>query len=361
MLQQTRVAVVEERYKQFLHKFPSVSRLARAREDSVLAAWSGLGYYRRARNLHAAARQVARDGGLPTSAAELAQLPGIGRYTAAAVASIAFDEPVAVVDGNVERVVQRLAGKGLFNGACWQMAQELLETKRPGDFNQAMMELGATTCLPGTPLCARCPVGGFCGSRGAISEKNSGAQPRAARKKATLRYLLARRNSSVLLERRPANAGLMPGMWELPQVEHGQARNGRPILKLRHSITVTDYSVLVFSGEQKRTRGMWVPLSSIKRLPLTGLAQKILRRLNLTTETQRSGTTKTKGTPRRHGVFQGEKPGIRKGKNQPQNPRPHSKAENNWSGEPYCERKEIKENLRGSGRLRQVVLQRHGE
>ncbi|HEY6249070.1 MAG TPA: A/G-specific adenine glycosylase, partial [Candidatus Angelobacter sp.] len=127
MLQQTRVAVVKDRYKTFLRQFPTVSRLARASENSVLAAWSGLGYYRRARALHAAARHICEAGRFPGSAVELAELPGIGRYTAAAVASIAFGEPVAVVDGNVKRVLQRLSGRELSSDAYWQTAQDLLE------------------------------------------------------------------------------------------------------------------------------------------------------------------------------------------------------------------------------------------
>src|SRR5690242_826277 len=126
MLQQTRVAVVEERYPKFLRQFPSISRLARARPDSVLAAWSGLGYYRRARALHAACKQIQKLGDFPRSAAELAELPGIGRYTAAAVSSIAFGEAVAVVDGNVQRVLQRCKGEELSSNNCWQAAGDLL-------------------------------------------------------------------------------------------------------------------------------------------------------------------------------------------------------------------------------------------
>src|SRR5215471_3048121 len=165
MLQQTRVAVVVERYQQFLRQFSSVSRLARAKEESVLAAWSGLGYYRRARALHAAARRVQKNGSFPASAEELAQLPGIGRYTAAAVASIAFDEPVAVVDGNVERVLERLLGREDGKQAAWQRAETLLDRVRPGDSNQAMMELGATVCTPRAPQCLICPVNSFCVTR----------------------------------------------------------------------------------------------------------------------------------------------------------------------------------------------------
>src|SRR5882724_4039696 len=155
MLQQTRVAAVLEHYHEFLRRFPTVQKLAAARQASVMAAWSGLGYYRRARMLHAAAKVIARERGgkFPQTAAEWRNLPGIGRYTSAAIASIAFGVAVAVVDGNVERVLARLQGKQLAGEAVWQAAGELLDRKRPGDFNQAMMELGATMCTPRSPSC----------------------------------------------------------------------------------------------------------------------------------------------------------------------------------------------------------------
>jgi len=143
MLQQTRVAAVIEHYHEFLRRFPTVQKLASAREASVLAAWSGLGYYRRARMLHAAAKVVARErrGTFPETADEWRTLPGVGRYTSAAIASIAFGEAVAVVDGNVERVLQRIVGTAISGEQIWQQAESLLERNRPGDFNQAMMEL----------------------------------------------------------------------------------------------------------------------------------------------------------------------------------------------------------------------------
>lgn len=278
MLQQTRVAVVKERYRKFLRQFPTVSRLAAAKEDSVLAAWSGLGYYRRARALHAAARSVRENGAFPGSAVELMQLPGIGRYTAAAVASIAFGEPAAVVDGNVKRVLQRLNGRELSDDEYWKIAGDLLEKSRPGDFNQALMELGATVCLPGQPLCAQCPVTTFCASRGA-STRNPDRQ---ARKKATLSYLLARKEGAVFLQQRPADVSLMPGMWELPQLKEKPPESNLPVLKLRHSITTTDYTILVYVSPQKKPKsGTWVKLQSAQRFALTGLTRKIFRTLEL--------------------------------------------------------------------------------
>src|SRR5208337_4015459 len=159
MLQQTRVAAVIEHYRIFLERFPNVQALAAASEEAVLAAWSGLGYYRRARMMHRCARQItAQHGGcFPHDSESLRALPGIGRYTAAAIGSIAFAEAVAVVDGNVERVLQRFTGINLSTPQVWQHAQALLAETRPGDFNQAMMELGATVCLPREPRCLSCP------------------------------------------------------------------------------------------------------------------------------------------------------------------------------------------------------------
>ena len=275
MLQQTRVAVVVERYRQFVARFPTVASLARAREQTVLAAWSGLGYYRRARSLHAAAKQIARSGSFPRTAGELRTLPSVGRYTAGAVASIAFGEPVPAVDGNVERVLGRVLGRALSNDRCWQAAGELLDRRRPGDFNQALMELGALVCLPGAPLCAKCPVAALCAARGAQTKR----QP-SLRRKAILNCALVRRNGSVLLRQRKPSLSLMPGMWELPPLEDGETAGQSPILKLRHSITVTDYSVRVFTAKLRTGNlGRWVQLGDAEKLPLTGLTRKILRRL----------------------------------------------------------------------------------
>jgi A/G-specific adenine glycosylase len=274
MLQQTRVAAVVQHYKLFLRRFPSIEKLARARESSVLAAWSGLGYYRRARMLHAAAKRIMKEraGVFPTTAEDLRTLPGIGRYTAAAIASIAFGEPAAVVDGNVERVLRRMAGKNLSDKSLWLLAGQLLDPKRPGDFNQALMELGATVCLPRQPRCELCPVNVLCATRG---EHPSSKQTNRQRKR-EIQYALSIRGRLVLLVQRPSHASLMPGMWELPEVP---AQNGsEPWLTLRHSITVTDYLVRVIQDPRpNHADGLWIPRSRLAALPLTGLARKILR------------------------------------------------------------------------------------
>jgi A/G-specific adenine glycosylase len=282
MLQQTRVAVVEERYKQFIAQFPTVLKLAKAREQTVLAAWSGLGYYRRARNLHAAAKEITLQDTFPGSAAELMDLPGIGRYTAAAVASIAFDEPAAVVDGNVKRVLDRVFAAHLPPQAktgeerYWELAAGLLDKRKPGDFNQAMMELGALVCLPGQPLCDKCPVSTLCAARGPVARK-----PRQARRRAVLRYALSRREDTVLLQQRPQHSSLMPGMWELPLMEKDAIIGGEPLFKLRHSITTTDYTIYVHvAASDNANGGDWISFRAAKRLPLTGLTRKILERLS---------------------------------------------------------------------------------
>jgi A/G-specific adenine glycosylase len=275
MLQQTRVAAVIDHYERFLRRFPSIEKLASAREASVLAAWSGLGYYRRARMLHAAAKKIVKEHGrkFPEEAEDLRALPGIGRYTATAIASIAFAEPVAVVDGNVERVLQRVRGKNLAGEDLWRVAEELLSRQRPGDFNQAMMELGAIVCLPRQPQCLLCPVSDLCATRGELHKPGKGTR----QTKREIHYALACRNGSIFLVQRPKTATLMPGMWELPETAGANGTNAT-WLTLRHSITVTDYVVRVLrSPAPEGLEGRWVRKSRVATLPLTGLARKILR------------------------------------------------------------------------------------
>jgi A/G-specific adenine glycosylase len=279
MLQQTRVAAATAYYRRFLRRFPTVQALARARTSSVLAAWSGLGYYRRARALHEAAKEIVRRGEFPISAVDLQQLPGIGRYTAAAIASIAFGEAVAVVDGNVERVLRRLTGQELTRAEQWDLAASLVSRARPGDFNQAMMEWGATICLPRWPKCKECPLIEMCASRGESAQKRA-----ETRRKRTIQYAFDTHDGAVFLVQRPGKSPLMPGMWELPEVDGKDAASrvspGQrdPGLILHHSITVTDYTVRVLRGPAPEgVAGRWVPAARLSRLPLTGLTRKILQ------------------------------------------------------------------------------------
>ena len=279
MLQQTRVAAVIEHYQEFLRRFPTVEKLATAREASVLAAWSGLGYYRRARMLHAAAKVVVREYGekFPATAETWRALPGVGRYTAAAIASIAFEEPAAVVDGNVERVLQRVSGKRLAGEDLWNAAEVLLDAKHPGDFNQAIMELGAVVCTPRAPACLTCPVIELCVTRG---EMPTLAKP-ARQKKREIHYALHHRDGEIFLVQRPPDASLMPEMWELPELRSTNG-TGRPSLTLRHAITVTDYTVHVWRGTSPSSvHGKWIPLERLRQVALTGLARKILRKAEM--------------------------------------------------------------------------------
>jgi A/G-specific adenine glycosylase len=300
MLQQTRVAVVVERYQSFLKRFPSLMSLALAKEEEVLALWSGLGYYRRARMLHKAAQYVAQNyyGSLPRKSDELRELPGIGEYTAAAISSIAHGEAVAVVDGNVERVLCRL--EGWEEGAnlrrkVGELAARMVDAERPGDFNQAMMELGAVVCLPRSPRCTKCPLTGDCSTRGEHK-----TEKRTPMKSVEIAHALSVRSSArktahdrggreVLLERRPATVSVMPGMWELPQMNEAEVPREELRMTVRHAIMQINYYVrirTVFEDDVERltlTHGerRWVPLVEAAEMALTGLARKVLTRAHL--------------------------------------------------------------------------------
>ncbi len=300
MLQQTRVAVVVERYQAFLKRFPSLMSLALANEEEVLALWSGLGYYRRARMLHKAAQFVAHNyyGSLPRRAEELKELPGIGEYTAAAIASIAHGERVAGVDGNVERVLCRLAGwdeSARLRRKVGELAARLVDSARPGDFNQAMMELGAVVCLPRGPRCPECPLAMDCNTRGEHK-----TQKRAPMKSLEVAHALSVRTAEkkaahdrggreVLLEQRPATASVMPGMWELPQLNEAEVPPAELRMTVRHAIMQTNYYVrirTVFEDDVARLtvahgKRRWVPLGEAAEMALTGLARKVLTRAHL--------------------------------------------------------------------------------
>ncbi|MBK1661473.1 A/G-specific adenine glycosylase [Paracraurococcus ruber] len=225
MLQQTTVAAVGPRFDRFLARFPTVQALAAAGEGAVMEEWAGLGYYARARNLHACARLVAERGGFPRDAAALRDLPGIGAYTAAAVAAIAFGEAVVPVDGNVERVVARLAAEeGALPAAKPRLAAlatgfmaDPAARARPGDFAQALFDLGATICTPRAPACALCPWREGCAARRAgIQETLPRKAPKRARPlRHGVHFLLTDAAGQVLLRRRPPK-GLLGGMLELP-------------------------------------------------------------------------------------------------------------------------------------------------
>ncbi|TVP58236.1 MAG: A/G-specific adenine glycosylase [Gemmatimonadales bacterium] len=226
MLQQTRVETVVPYYRRWMERFPTVRTLAEASTDEVLRHWQGLGYYSRARNLHKAARELQAhyDGALPTSAAELKQLPGIGDYTAGAVASIAFGKAEPAVDGNVRRVLARLLDEpSPTAGELRRWASALVDPERPGDFNQAFMELGSVVCVPRSPRCRSCPVGEYCRARRAgTQEERPAPKTRKPNPRIVEVVLVLRRgedrNCEVFLRRRPAD-GLLGGMWECPSRE----------------------------------------------------------------------------------------------------------------------------------------------
>jgi A/G-specific adenine glycosylase len=222
MLQQTQVAAVIPYYQRFIERFPSVAMLAAASEDEVLRLWSGLGYYARGRNLHAAAKIIAQ-GGFPDSAEKLAELPGVGRSTAAAIAAFAFGERAAILDGNVKRVLARHAGIAGFPGdrkveaKLWLLAESRLPRKGIETYTQAVMDLGATICIKGKPRCGACPVSGTCVARArGLTDRLPAPRPKKVMPRKNTTWLVLRYNGQVLLERRPS-PGIWGGLWSFPE------------------------------------------------------------------------------------------------------------------------------------------------
>ena len=311
MLQQTRVETALPYYNRFLEKFPTVADLARADVEEVLVLWSGLGYYRRARQLHAAAREIATAGELPSTFEGLRRLPGIGDYTAAAVASIAFGVVVPVLDGNVERVLSRVLALDedpRSSGARKKIlaaAAGLLDPRRPGDSNQALMELGATLCTPRRPRCLLCPL--LSGCRAAQDgDPERYPLPKEKREAERHRLLVAvvENGQGVLLFRRPDDSTLLAGTWELPWVgleRDGVAAAGSPEAALaaryggvwtlgprsagvRHGITHRDLEIDVHRAELRwggEVRdGMaagWFDEAGRAGVPLSSLVGKVLK------------------------------------------------------------------------------------
>lgn len=251
MLQQTRVTTVIPYYRSFLALFPTLEALAAASPEDLLRAWSGLGYYSRARNLQNAAR--ATQGVFPRTLAGIRALPGIGEYTAAAVASIAYGLPHAAVDGNVLRVTARLTNEagpvstGEVKRRLTAVAEELLDRSRPGDFNQAMMELGATVCLPRQQMCVVCPVREACAARKAGTQEQLPIKPaRVPVVRIRRTVLIAEHEGKLLLWRRPGDSGKLAGFWELPEPEHlEEPVRGRRLGEFRHFITNHAYTFKV--------------------------------------------------------------------------------------------------------------------
>jgi len=303
MLQQTTVKAVAPYYHAFLARWPSIEDMARAPLEDVLAAWAGLGYYARARNMHKTARIVAErlGGHFPRTEPELVKLPGIGPYTAAAIAAIAFDEPATVVDGNVERVVSRLFAVGdPLPGAKAKLralARTLTPVRRPGDFAQAMMDLGATICAPRTPVCLRCPLQGDCaGHAHGIAASLPRRAPKAERPHRRGAAFVARRaDGHVLLRRRP-ETGLLGGMMEPPTTDwHTDPRSPAALLAeaplaaewrrvlapVTHTFTHFHLTLDVFSADVPRDAPApapcrWVPLGDLPGEALPSVMRKVL-------------------------------------------------------------------------------------
>ncbi len=288
MLQQTRVETVLPYYDAFLKRFPDIAALAQAPESEVLALWSGLGYYSRARNMQRAAIAIAQAGAFPTDHATLRALPGVGDYTAAAVASIAFDLPYAAVDGNVLRVIARLfndegdIAAPVTRRRFQSLAQDTLDPRHPGEFNQAMMELGATVCLPRNPRCSACPLRTLCGAHAAGRTAELPIKLRRPKSKSeTISVAVVSRGDLVLMRQRPPDASRMAGFWELPPpADLPGLRNLRHQATFRHTIVNTIFEVQVCTGTLGRApAGTRWTNPATGTLPVTTITRKALKLL----------------------------------------------------------------------------------
>lgn len=288
MLQQTTVAAVKAYFQRFTTRWPDVSDLASADDAEVMAEWAGLGYYARARNLLACARAVTARGGFPRTRTGLRELPGIGPYTSAAIAAIAYDQPETVVDGNVERVVSRLfAVQTPLPGSkpeLTRLAETLTPSNRPGDYAQAMMDLGATICTPRNPACVICPLQQVCDAReqgiAAALPRKTPKPPKPERQGIAW---IARSGQSILLEERPAK-GLLGGTlafpsagWDGSDQPPPGAANWREMGQVRHVFTHFSLSMTVMLGDLTGNpeRGQLVPIVQIDRNALPGLMRKV--------------------------------------------------------------------------------------
>ncbi|MFQ5491270.1 MAG: A/G-specific adenine glycosylase [Phycisphaerae bacterium] len=319
MLQQTQVETVLGYYGRFLERFPTVEALASSSLDEVLSVWQGLGYYRRAEHLHRAARQVVEAGCWPGDADQWHRLPGVGRYTAGAVASMALGQRVAAVDGNVARVLSRLVPVGEDSAGpagrrrLEQTATRLVPVKRPGDFNQALMDLGAGVCRPRQPRCSDCPVSSTCAAHAlGLTDVLPLTRPRSKPVRVDRVVVALMREGRVLLRRRPSG-GRWAGLWELPSGEIGDGNPAAaaseliraldmepadgltPVGTVSHALTHRLYYFHIFAGSLgnggsvlKRRRGRrWVARSGLGRVAMASAHRKILRHLRHWTEAAR--------------------------------------------------------------------------
>jgi len=302
MLQQTQVQTVIPYWHRFLERFPTVHALANAPVDDVLSLWRGLGYYSRARNLHLAAKAISALGSFPRTATQLLELPGFGRYTAGAVASIGFGEAAPIVDGNVARVFSRLflvegvPGDRAREKTLWSLAEKWVQGPDPGNWNQALMELGALVCRPEAPSCLLCPVRSRCGAlREARVDSLPPPRVRAARKRLELLVAVWRRGEQVLLARR-SGRGLFGGLWELPSVSPagedasplrellGEVKVAPELCRVERTLTHRDLvlrlHLVTGSGEPQRLEGYdairWTSVAESTTLGMSTAMQKAL-------------------------------------------------------------------------------------
>lgn len=279
MLQQTTVATVRPRFERFVERWPTVEALAAASDVSILAEWAGLGYYARARNLIDCAREVIRRGGFPVSSNGLRELPGIGAYTSAAIAAIAFGERAAAVDTNVARVIARLHGiRQVSRRQIEQLTLAMMPADAPGDFVQAMMDLGATICRPRNPKCGDCPLSADCA---AFASGEPEAFPeRRLRAARPHRYGVAwwiERSGSVWLVRRPAS-GLLGGMVALPGSEWSEAAPApfNAIGTVHHVFTHFSLDLAIVPRAEPEGEGWWQPLNRLDEAGLPTLYRKVV-------------------------------------------------------------------------------------
>lgn len=315
MLQQTRAARVGPFFESFMRRFPDLESLAAASAEEVLAKWSGLGYYRRARDLHAAARTASEHGGLPRTVEGLRRLPGVGPYTAAAVASIAFGVPVPAVDGNARRVLSRLLAleedprRAAGERRIERVASAMLDEDRPGESNQAIMELGATVCTPRAPRCAICPIEPWCAAAASGRPERFPLERAAAKRRPTeldRSAVAVRQEGRILLAERDDEAEFLAGTWEVPWTETGSQRRmarelaaryggsweiGERLGSVRHSITYRRFDVEVRKGRwdpppvgTEDRPCAWFDAAARADLPTSSLVDKILEVVRISDE-----------------------------------------------------------------------------
>jgi len=295
MLQQTQVSRVVARFERFVKRFPTVRALADADEQEVLAMWQGLGYYRRAQHLHGAARLVTTEfgGRIPSTVKRLRQLPGVGRYSAAAIASIVYGKPEPMVDGNVRRVLARWEAR---TGApadewAWGRSAELIESaSEPGKFNEALMELGALICTPKAPQCQRCPVARQCKANQRNAQHRIPLPKRAARQRTEHHHaVVIVRAGKVLFERRTSD-GMWSKMWQTPTIESNKQLGDEQVsaaLPMRvdeltkrgrfaHHTTHRRITFHVYTARSRARRGVWRAPESISDLPMSNAQRRVL-------------------------------------------------------------------------------------